>query len=135
MRRKWVLWLGLGVALLAYWIVFRARRKSDYPVVGMAAALAQMKTGDLILFSKRFFRRPANYIKRAKHLSLSYVVRSLYGSEWGHVGVVFREPNGRVLLVHCDMRNGAHADVFCGSPKDGVQAVDLESKVRNYPGY
>ena len=133
----WVTTITIGISLVAYWMIYRARRKSDRPLISMEKAREHMKTGDLILFSGRYIHAdaPIRMIKRALFLSATYVYRALDACEWGHVGVVYKHPeSGELYLLHCEMKGG-DSDLFAGEPVQGVQVTPLEPKLQNYKGY
>ena len=108
-RPTWGLFLGVGLMTLCYWLIYRARRRHDYPTIALASAMKYMKTGDLILFSGRNIAKGEvdQMARRLVFLSATYLYRAFDACEWGHVAVVFREPSTKKLyLLHCEMRGG-----------------------------
>lgn len=135
-KQKWLLFI-VGLTLLTLWMIYRARRRRDYPTIPLANAMRFMKTGDIILFSGRNIDAydPEKVIKRAAHLSATYIYRSIDSCEFGHVAVVYKdEQTGDVLLVHSELSSPEN-DVFCNKQVTGVQVTSLEERVRRYRGY
>lgn len=136
-RRQWVIGAFVAAVALIYWMIYRARRRRDHPIIGLASAMEHMKTGDLMLFSGRHLNAtgPAQMVRRAAFLGATYVYRAVDACEWGHVAVVYRHPEtNELLLLHCEM-SSADPDYFAGEPVTGVQVTSLERKVRAYRGY
>ena len=84
-------------------MIYRARRRRDYPTIPLANAIKHMKTGDLVLFSGRNIGDPADteqMIKRVAHLSATYIYRAVDACEFGHVAVVYKDQTtNEVYLV------------------------------------
>lgn len=125
-----------GLILFVCWMIYRARRRRDYPLIPLAQAMAHMKTGDLVLFSGRYIpiTTPDQMVSRSAFLAATYVYRALDACEWGHVAVVYREEStGELFLLHAEL--DSHACVLAGSPVTGVQMTPVEEKLKSYSGY
>ncbi len=96
-----------------------AFQRPPYLVETAAVSLAELETGDLILFSGRTLA--------------ARLVQGLTGSYWSHVGLVVRRP-GREPLLWEATRASKLADIHFGIAFDGVQLVSLAAKLASYPG-
>jgi len=135
-RKNWLPFLVAGMVMLSCWMIYRARRRKDYPLIPLDKAMEHMKTGDLVLFSGREIPldTPDQMVRRALFLGATYVYRAFDACEWGHVAVVYRaSKNGKLYFIHCEL--STHQDELAGEPVTGVQMTDLEDKLRGYHGY
>uniref|UniRef100_A0A6C0BN80 Peptidase n=1 Tax=viral metagenome TaxID=1070528 RepID=A0A6C0BN80_9ZZZZ len=132
--KKWFPALVSGVTLLACWMIYRARRRRDYPLIPLAHAMRHMKTGDLVLFSGREIPldTPSEMMRRMCFLGATYAYRALDACEWGHVAVVYRSGD-KLYFIHCEM--STQHDALAGEPVTGVQVSDLQEKLARYSGY
>lgn len=100
---KWSYFILIGITCLSLWMIYRARRRRDYPTIPLANAIKHMKTGDLVLFSGRNIGDPTDteqMIKRVAHLSATYIYRAVDACEFGHVAVVYKDQTtNEVYLV------------------------------------
>lgn len=127
MKQWW--WIVVGVFMLVHWFIFRSRRRVEHPLVPLASAMQHMKTGDLLLFSKR----DVPDVGRVVPLFCNYFNRGFDGSEFQHVEVVYRDAGNNVYCMSCSPKGCK--DIFCGEPVTGVQCVLLSEKLRAMHGY
>lgn len=93
----------------------------DTLAVGYRQLRPQLATGDLLLFAGKGWS--------------SRLVQALTFSRWSHVGLVVRLPEfGNVPLLWESVRTGGLSDIRLGAPRDGVQLVSLDEKIRSYGG-
>lgn len=87
----------------------------------------KLKTGDIILFSCRSHE---NFINKFMY----YCRTKLIGSEYGHVGLIFRD-NNKLYLVECVGENhlgDQYSYHINNYGKGGVRIVDLETLLKEY---
>ena len=127
-------------ALLAVFIVFialRTRKRETRESIPLSAAMAQMKTGDLVLFSRRLHFRggPIETLARIAKCAPMYIYRAYDGCEFNHVAIIYKDPeSGRLFLLHCPGSNYV-PDSLSGERVAGVQLNDLKESVDHFRGY
>lgn len=97
-----------------------AFQRPPYLADTAAVSLAELETGDLILFSGRTLA--------------SRLVQGFTGSYWSHIGIVVRLPGRADPLLWEATRASKLADIHYGIAFDGVQLVSLAEKLASYPG-
>ena len=81
---------------------------------------AQLRTGDVVLFSGKSF--------------FSKLIRFGTGSAWSHVGLVLKLPEYNFLTIYESTGKGSLKDVVSGKPQRGVQLVPMNDRVYSYKG-
>jgi hypothetical protein len=95
-------------------------RRPSYLAEALPVPLAELDSGDLVLFSGRGFS--------------ARLVQGFTGSYWSHVGLVLRLPGHDGPLLWEATRASPLADIHYGTIFDGVQLVSLAEKLAHYPG-
>lgn len=87
-----------------------------------------LKTGDIILFSCNYYDLTI--------ANLEYGFRTkLLGSEYGHVGIIVRDPSGRLYLLECTGHTHTaykQAKHFNKQGKGGLRVIDFDVLVEKY---
>lgn len=121
-----------AILLLVLLIHLRVK-KTERQTIPLKGAMARMKTGDFIAFSRRI--DPTTGLKRCLPAVPSYLFRAIDGCEFSHVGVIYKDTQSKeVFLVHC-APFVREADVLVGEPVKGPQMNLLKDVVENYGGY
>lgn len=128
MKKIIYLIISIILIILIFAIIIIINYKVTPPRYNYKTIRPYLKTGDIILFSCDYYNSTI--------ANLAYDFRTkLVGSEFGHVGVIVRDPSGKLYLLECTDYIHTAQDIakkFNDQGKGGLRMIDFDVLIKEY---